>query len=166
MYRVCVMEMPLIRQVLQRIRHRHHSPVLTFKEFIVRKSKDQLDRNESISFRPKKLKKELIEKEVTINIGLTNHSSYGDTYKVRGKILPFKVGMYSSAENILKLAMQKRKNYDRSFRSDQNYHFAYQDGRKVETIPGSEKFTLSKYKEDLGIGQAILSNNVCILQTH
>ena len=104
-----------------------------------------------MSFRSKKFKKELIEKEVTINIGMINHNSYGDTYKVRGKILPLKVGMHSSAEDILKLAMQKRKNYDRSFRSDQNYYLAYPDGRKVESIPGStEKFTLSKYKEDLG----------------
>ena len=136
------------------------SSTISFHEF---KAKKSTERGKFLDNKSKK-RKTVDETPVIITIGIAS-SKKGIIKLIRGKSLPLKVSKSASAETVREEALKKRAAYDRSFRSDLDYKLCYPDGSEVVKLPGSdERFTLEKYKDDLGKSYSRITLLLCPLQ--
>ena len=100
--------------------------------------------------------------EVTINIGVMEINENEVATPLRGKSLPLKIEKEADYDTLLKAALKKRCAYDQTFDSDRSYKLVYPDGQSAQTIPGlPERFTLVKYKQELGKSYGRITLYLC-----
>lgn len=80
---------------------------------------------------------------------------------VRGTALPLVVKPELDAEQLLKAAVQKVKDFNQNLQSGP-YFLLYPDGRKIINIPGTETpFTVKCYKEAVGKAYQRITVYIC-----
>ena len=124
---------------------------LTFEEFYRKREKA---RQEDFSSRQKKKVKyqnqgkEVKENKVEIKVGLAYCTKEGILKSRRGTTQIITVKLNASKDEILKIAFEKRTNFDQSFDDSVMYTLLYPDYSEVVYIPGTkERFSLSAYRE-------------------
>ena len=122
---------------------------LSFEQFAAKKRQER-----STHFRTSKtkVKSKDTEPNALINIGLMKYVTTDTTTPVRGKSLPLKVNKDGPYAEVFSKALIKREAYDKSFNTKLSWNLVYPDGQLCTTLPGQaeQKFTVRKYKEDLG----------------
>ena len=121
----------------------------SFKKF----KREMEAERQSFSIRKGKGKKEkIVEKEVTINIGIMQENGAVK----RGENLPLTVFPSSSSANmILEAAVEKHSAFNKRFKKKGIYTLVYRDGTEVIKVPRTEEdFTPLLYKEISGLGYA------------
>ena len=106
------------------------------------------------------------EDDVVINISLMEYSDKEQVLKPkRGKKLPLRVLPSVDYVTLLQQAKEKWRNFNSNIYDEyQVYHLLYEDGSHAIWVPGTdrkEKFTLKRYKEEIGKDYKRITMFIC-----
>ncbi len=80
---------------------------------------------------------------------------------VRGMVLPLSVKPHSNAEQLLKAAVQKMRDFNKNLPCGP-YLLLYPDGTKITNIPGTDTpFSLEHYKKAIGKAYQRITVYIC-----
>ncbi|XP_028650961.1 uncharacterized protein LOC114646789 [Erpetoichthys calabaricus] len=134
-------------------------PCPSYKQFMDYRNFKSKERQSFSCGSKRRLKQE--QRQVQINIGLMVPNG-SDLKPVRGKTLPLFTDPLVAAPDLLKLAVQKMRTFNKDM-DEGPYILLYPDCSEVVNVPGTERpFVLAEYKKEIGKAYCRISFFICL----